>query len=73
MINCWIKASVVAHITKEAIRNFIRRLNFTQMVTRGFEAILYSGRQDRKEFLKPIDRDTQVGGGATVPPLYDTR
>jgi hypothetical protein len=57
MMNCWIKMCVVAHITRDAIRTFIRRLNFTQMVTRGMEAILYARRQDRKEFLKPIDTD----------------
>eukprot|EP00966_Prymnesium_polylepis_P144147 3327909-Prymnesium_polylepis.1 len=57
MMNCWIKTAVVAHVTRDAIRKFIRRLNFTQIVTRAFEAILYSRRQDRKEFLKPVDND----------------
>ena len=57
MVNCWIKGAVVIHIIMDLIRKFIRRLNFTQMVTRGLEQILYSQRQQRKEYLKPIDAD----------------
>ena len=60
MVNNWVKGAVVAHITMDLIRKFIRRLNFTQMVTRGLENILYAGRSARKQHLKPIDQDKAI-------------
>ena len=60
MLNCWIKAGVVAHITESQIQKFIHSLNFTHVVVRGLEAILHSSRAEVNERLKPIKTDKDL-------------
>ena len=59
-LNMWIKLSVVAHITKEAICKFIRSLNFTHRVVRAMQAVVYRFRKPETETLKKIDNDVEL-------------
>jgi hypothetical protein len=60
MLNLLVKQSVVANITHDLIRKFIRRLNFTWVVHRALEAILKENRQRDEATLKDIDADVQL-------------
>ena len=60
MMNMMIKHSVVANITHDLIRKFIRRLNFTWVVHRGLDAIVKEHRQRDEATLKQIDTDVQL-------------
>ena len=59
-LNMWIKLSVIAHVTMEQIKKFIRRLNFTHAVVRAIEAVTYRFRKPSDESLKKIDNDVAL-------------
>ena len=59
-LNMWIKMSVVAHITFEQIRQFVRRLNFTHTVVRHVESVVHRFRKADDETLKKIDNDVEL-------------
>jgi hypothetical protein len=56
-LNAWVKEAVVSNITEDSIKKFIRRLNFTHIVRRGLENVMYAFRKRDSEHLKPIDSD----------------
>jgi hypothetical protein len=60
MLNLLVKQSVVANITHELIRKFIRRLNFTWVVHRAMEAVVKERRQRDEATLKKIDEDVEL-------------
>ena len=57
IMNSWIKSSVIANVTEDLLRKFIRRLNFTHVVLRGLKNIVHRFRQPDPESLKQIDAD----------------
>ena len=60
-LNMWIKLCVVAHVTKEQICQFIRRLNFTHLVVRGIQMVVHRFRKPPPvESLKAIDKDVEM-------------
>ena len=59
MLNLLIKQSVVANITHDLIRKFIRRLKFTWVVHRALDALVKENRQLDEATLKDIDADVQ--------------
>lgn len=59
MLNLLVKQSVVANITHDLIRKFIRRLNFTWVVHRALDAIVKEHRQRDEATLKNIDTTVQ--------------
>ena len=59
-LNAMIKAAVTANITEDQIRKFIRRLNFTNVVNRGLEAVLRHYRKDPQAVDKQIRTDVEM-------------
>ena len=59
MLNLLVKQFVVANITHDLIRKFIRRLNFTWVVHRALDAIVKEHRQRDEATLKNIDTDVE--------------
>ena len=59
-LNLWIKESVVSNISESQIVQFIRRLNFMQMVTRAVQSLVRSRRSLDTATLKDISADVQL-------------
>ena len=59
-LNLWIKESVVSNISEWQIIQFIRRLNFMQMVARAVHSLVRSRRSLDTATLKDISADVQL-------------
>ena len=60
-LNMWIKESINYKITEDALRTFIRRINFTHVVVRNVKRFYTSNRKsDHTSKLKDIDADVQL-------------
>ena len=61
VLNLWIKLAVVYNVTKEYLRKFIRRINFTHVVNRGLDAMMRRNQKnmDGIETPKNIDADVE--------------
>ena len=56
-LNLLIRKAITSNITEEQIRKFIRRLNFTHVVNRGLDAILFHFRRNAVAVDKDIRAD----------------
>jgi hypothetical protein len=59
-LNKLIRQGVTSNITEEYIKKFIRRLNFTHIVTRGVESILKHFKRSEQGVSKEIDTDVEL-------------
>ena len=59
-LNKLIRQGVTANVTESLIQKFIRRLNFTHIVTRGLESVLLRFKRREEGVAKDIDNDVKL-------------
>lgn len=59
-LNMWLKEAVVAHVTVDLIKKFIRRLNFAHVVVRSLQQLASPKRKEPAAKLKAIENDVEL-------------